>query len=79
MGAESGGVVGMIEVIQSDFVRLETETAAQEAEDARSHQKFLDDSAEDKAVAEAEIQGTTTRRTRKLFNSIGCSIVLAVQ
>jgi hypothetical protein len=66
MGSESGGVVGMIEVIQSDFVRLETETAAEEEEASRTHQKFLDDSAEDKAVAEAEIEGTTTRRTRKL-------------
>ena len=28
MGAESGGVVGMLEVIQSDFERLETETEA---------------------------------------------------
>merc|ERR1719380_62803 len=31
MGAESGGVVGMIEVIQSDFARLESETTAAEA------------------------------------------------
>merc|ERR1719159_1837934 len=28
MGAESGGVVGMIEVIQSDFERLEAETTS---------------------------------------------------
>ena len=32
MGAENGGVVGMIEVIQSDFARLESETSAAEAE-----------------------------------------------
>merc|ERR550514_1346756 len=31
MGAESGGVVGMIEVIASDFARLESETSANEA------------------------------------------------
>merc|ERR1719281_631379 len=30
MSAESGGVVGMLEVVQSDFARLETETAAAE-------------------------------------------------
>merc|ERR1719335_604813 len=32
MGGESGGVIGMIEVIQSDFARLESETSAAEAE-----------------------------------------------
>merc|ERR1719446_1822549 len=32
MGAESGGVVGMLEVIQSDFARLETDTKAAEAQ-----------------------------------------------
>merc|ERR550537_939081 len=31
MGAESGGVVGMLEVIESDFARLEAETKASEA------------------------------------------------
>merc|ERR1719487_1468894 len=31
MGAESGGVVGMLEVIESDFARLESETKASEA------------------------------------------------
>merc|ERR1719316_828030 len=32
MQAESGGVVGMLEVIQSDFARLEAETKAAEAQ-----------------------------------------------
>jgi hypothetical protein len=32
MQSENGGVVGMIEVIQSDFARLEAETSAAEAE-----------------------------------------------
>merc|ERR1719171_33419 len=32
MGSENGGVVGMIEVIQSEFARLESETTAAEDE-----------------------------------------------
>merc|ERR1719240_493177 len=31
MGAESGGVIGMLEVIESDFARLESDTKASEA------------------------------------------------
>merc|ERR1719482_1589385 len=34
MGGESGGVVGMLEVIQSDFARLEAETSSSESEAA---------------------------------------------
>jgi hypothetical protein len=60
----STGVVGMIEVIQSDFVRLETETASEEASAAKQHQQFLDDSAEDKALKEAEINHLNKRRAR---------------
>jgi hypothetical protein len=64
MQGESGGVLGMLEVIQSDFVRLETETSAEEREDARSHQKFLDDSEMQTASNRQEIEGSTARRTR---------------
>merc|ERR550537_82707 len=35
MQSENGGVVGMLEVIQSDFARLETDTKAAEAEAQR--------------------------------------------
>merc|ERR1719263_237300 len=48
MGAESGGVVGMIEVIQSDFARLEAETSAAEAEASKQYSEFMDDSKVDK-------------------------------
>merc|ERR1719265_38426 len=44
MGGESGGVVGMIEVIQSDFARLEAETSAAEAEAAKEYDEFMTDS-----------------------------------
>jgi hypothetical protein len=68
MQAGNGGVVGMIEVIQSDFVRLETETASEEASAAKEHQQFLDDSSEDKAVKEAEIAHLNKRRARNENN-----------
>lgn len=68
MQGSSTGVVGMIEVIQSDFVRLETETASEEATASREHQQFLDDSAEDKAVKEAEIAHLNKRRAKNTSN-----------
>jgi len=55
MGAESGGVVGMIEVIQSDFARLEAETSAAEAEGAKQHDEFITDSKVDKVQKQADL------------------------
>merc|ERR1719265_2766028 len=55
MGGESGGVVGMIEVIQSDFARLESETRGAEAESSKEYDNFMSDSAADKAAKEADI------------------------
>jgi len=49
MGGESGGVVGMIEVIQSDFARLESETAADEDAAEKEYTTFMSDSKIDKA------------------------------
>merc|ERR1719387_1877367 len=40
MGAEGGGVVGFLEVILTDFSRLESETAASEAEEEDSYKTF---------------------------------------
>ena len=36
MGGESGGVVGMLEVIESDFARLESDTKAAEVTNSPS-------------------------------------------
>merc|ERR1719310_13845 len=55
MGGESGGVIGMIEVIQSDFARLESETSAAEAEAAKQYSEFMDDSNVDKAQKSKDI------------------------
>jgi hypothetical protein len=55
MQGESGGVLGMLEVIQSDFARLESETSAAEAQAVAEYKKFMNDSEVDKAVKETDI------------------------
>eukprot|EP00397_Hematodinium_sp_SG-2012_P022830 GEMP01023681.1.p1 GENE.GEMP01023681.1~~GEMP01023681.1.p1 ORF type:complete len:661 (+),score=251.96 GEMP01023681.1:39-2021(+) len=52
--SSSGGVVGMIEVIQSDFARLESDTAAAEQDAARAYKAFSQESRVTKATKEAE-------------------------
>jgi len=59
MGAESGGVVGMIEVIQSDFARLEAETSAAEAEAAKQYDEFMTDSKVDKVQKSSDLDHAT--------------------
>merc|ERR1719262_1070191 len=55
MGAQSGGVVGMIEVIQSDFARLESDTTAAEATAAKEYDEFMADSRLDKTEKSADL------------------------
>jgi len=49
MQSENGGVVGMLEVIESDFARLESETKASEATAQKEYDSFMTDSKVDKA------------------------------
>jgi len=49
-GQSSTGVIGMLEVIESDFARLESDTAAAESESQRAFDDFMADSRKDKAV-----------------------------
>mmetsp|Transcript_32870 Transcript_32870/g.79191 ORF Transcript_32870/g.79191 Transcript_32870/m.79191 type:complete len:681 (+) Transcript_32870:84-2126(+) len=65
MQGESGGVVGMLEVIQSDFARLESDTEASEAESKEEYEKFMGDSQTDKAVKETEIKNKNDKITRQ--------------
>merc|ERR1719161_3229077 len=44
----SKGVLGMMEVIHSDFARLEADTSADEATAAKEFETFMDESAKDK-------------------------------
>merc|ERR1719487_745093 len=59
---QATGVLGMLEVIQSDFARLESETTAAEAEAADAFQKYSADSATNKAVKETDVKHKTSKR-----------------
>jgi hypothetical protein len=56
MGGENTGVVGMLEVIGSDFARLESETNAAEDQAAKEFERFSAASSEDRAVKNQEMQ-----------------------
>lgn len=59
---QSGGILGMLEVIQSDFARLEAETASAEDAGQRDFDKFSADSSQDKAVKQTEIDHKTLKK-----------------
>jgi predicted nucleic acid-binding Zn-ribbon protein len=57
MQSEKGGVIGMLEVIESDFARLEADTTAAETQAAREHASFMDDAkADSKQKHDAEVK-----------------------
>jgi len=58
----STGIFGMLEVVLSDFVRLETETLQAEDAAASACQKFMDESNESIAVKEAEVEHKTSTK-----------------
>jgi len=64
-GMAGGGVVGMLEVIQSDFVRLETETTAAEDKAAQAFTEFSRDSSKDKAIKEMDLKHLQNSKTEK--------------
>merc|ERR550537_646789 len=65
MGSESTGVVGMLEVIASDFARLESETEMAEDQASKEFERFGYMSAEDKAVKNQEMQHRENLQVRK--------------
>merc|ERR1712179_477434 len=62
MGAESGGVVGMLEVIESDFARLEADTKAAEATAQKEYDTFMTDSKVDKEAKSTDIEHKTAKK-----------------
>jgi DNA repair exonuclease SbcCD ATPase subunit len=65
MGASGGGVLGMLEVIQSDFARLEAETRSAESEGENDFESFGDESAQDKAVKQTDLEHKEKTKTEK--------------
>jgi len=62
MQAENGGVVGMLEVIESDFARLEADTKAAEATAQKEYDTFMTDSKVDKAQKTTDIEHKTAKK-----------------
>merc|ERR1719428_2294737 len=60
--AQSSGVIGMLEVIQSDFARLEAETTAAEDQGQKEFDGFMSDSAVDKAQKSKDIEHKTDKK-----------------
>merc|ERR1719161_1487489 len=65
MGASGGGVLGMLEVIQSDFARLEAETRSAESEGENDFESFGDESAKDKAVKQTDLEHKEKTKRRR--------------
>merc|ERR1712051_965943 len=62
MQSENGGVVGMLEVIESDFARLEADTKAAEATAQKNYDTFMTDSKVDKSAKSHDIEHKTTKK-----------------
>merc|ERR1712217_859201 len=62
MQSENGGVVGMLEVIESDFARLEADTKAAEASAQKEYDTFMTDSKVDKAQKSTDIEHKTAKK-----------------
>jgi len=64
MTGAAGGVIGMLEVIQSDFARLQFETESAEQSAAAAYKKFMQDSALDKLAKEKDVEYKKERKNR---------------
>merc|ERR1719293_627480 len=62
MQAENGGVIGMLEVIESDFARLEADTTAAEATAQKEYDNFMTDAKVDKSAKSTDIEHKTAKK-----------------
>jgi len=58
----SKGVIGLLEVIESDFARLEAETSAAEKAAQEEYDEFMTDSAVDKATKETDVEHISAKK-----------------
>mmetsp|Transcript_33774 Transcript_33774/g.89513 ORF Transcript_33774/g.89513 Transcript_33774/m.89513 type:complete len:684 (+) Transcript_33774:81-2132(+) len=65
MGGESGGVIAMLEVIQSDYARLESTTSAMEATGQQDFDRQMSESAVLRAQTQRDIEHKTNSRQQK--------------
>merc|ERR1712194_304042 len=62
MQAENGGIVGMLEVIESDFARLEADTKGAEAVAQKEYDTFMTDSKVDVSAKSQDIEHKTAKK-----------------
>jgi len=62
MQSESGGVIGMIEVIEADFARLEADTSAAEEVAQKEYDEFMTDSSADKEAKTTDHDHKTAKK-----------------
>jgi len=62
MQSENGGVIGMLEVIESDFARLEADTKSSEATSQKEYDTFMTDSKVDKESKVKDIEHKTAKK-----------------
>merc|ERR1719261_108159 len=77
MQSANGGVVGMLEVIVSDFVRLEAETKAAETQAAADYDAFMRDAKADKIAKHKEEVKTKLEKDQAEFDREGAKKMLA--
>merc|ERR1712032_1011995 len=62
MQSSNGGVVGMLEVIDPDFARLEADTKAAEASAQKEYDEFMTDSATDKSKKSTDVDHKSAKK-----------------
>merc|ERR1719235_2324972 len=62
MQSENGGVLGMLEVIESDFARLKSDIKASEATAQKEYDDFMSDSKIDKTQKTGDIKHKTSKK-----------------
>eukprot|EP00972_Heterocapsa_arctica_P001155 163050-Heterocapsa_arctica.AAC.1 len=62
MQSENGGIIGMLEVIESDFARLEADTKSSEAPAQKEYNGFINNSKVEKDSKTKDIEHKTAKK-----------------